>query len=71
MDLTTITTGELLEELRKRHSRFIFVGKDVKDYNILHFGGYFSDAMGMARYAEKRLYDLWMKSQTTEHPIGD
>lgn len=69
-ELEFVTTDELWGELKKRFQSCLFVGQDVRDHLQLLYGGYGSHCIGLARYAEKRLYDFIVNApQPTPPPF--
>lgn len=58
IDLSLITSEDLAKELAKRHDRCLLVYHDQHDAIQLYFMSCITDALGLASYADKRLYEL-------------
>ena len=57
-NLEFVTSEELFDELKRRFLACVFVGHDNRDFIQLWYGGFGVHCMGLARHAEKRLYEL-------------
>lgn len=64
-DLATVTTDELVAELRNRCNHLLLIMPSPKEDLLIYYKGYKTHALGLATYAQKRLYDLIFEAEET------
>ena len=62
-DLSMITTDELVAELRNRCNHFLVIMPSPKEDLLIYYKGYLTHALGLATYAQRRLYDLIFEAE--------
>lgn len=65
-DLATVTTDELVAELRNRCDHILLIIPSVKGDLLIYYKGFMTHALGLATYAQRRLYDLIFEAEKTE-----